>query len=73
MTTTDTQNTPPPATAMQPVYIMQGNNKQSVDDEIDLRELWNALWDGKTQIAAITLVFAIASIATAFMLPNIYR
>ena len=73
MTTTDTQNTPPPATAMQPVYIMQGNNKQSVDDEIDLRELWNALWEGKTQIAAITSVFAIASIVIALMLPNIYR
>ena len=58
---------------MQPVYLVQGNNKQSVDDEIDLRELWNALWQGKIQIAAITSVFAIASVIIALMLPNIYR
>jgi uncharacterized protein involved in exopolysaccharide biosynthesis len=58
---------------MQPVYLVQGNNKQSVDDEIDLRELWDALWQGKIQIAAITSVFAIASVIIALMLPNIYR
>ncbi|MFB1002325.1 MAG: Wzz/FepE/Etk N-terminal domain-containing protein [Pseudomonadales bacterium] len=73
MTTTETQNTAPSATPMQPVYLVQGNNKQSVDDEIDLRELWNALWQGKIQIAAITSVFAIASVIIALMLPNIYR
>ena len=73
MTTTETQNTAPSATPMQPVYLVQANNKQSVDDEIDLRELWNALWQGKIQIAAITSVFAIASVIIALMLPNIYR
>jgi uncharacterized protein involved in exopolysaccharide biosynthesis len=71
--TTDPQNTSPSATPMQPVYLVQGNNKQSVDDEIDLRELWDALWQGKIQIAAITSVFAIASVIIALMLPNIYR
>ena len=55
---------------MQPVYLVQGNNKQSVDDEIDLRELWDALWQGKIQIAAITSVFAIASVIIALMLPR---
>jgi len=73
VTTTETQNTAPSATPMQPVYLVQANNKQSVDDEIDLRELWNALWQGKIQIAAITSVFAIASVIIALMLPNIYR
>ena len=72
MTTTDTKETP--ETAMQPVYLVQGNNKNGVvDDEIDLRELWEALWQGKVQIAAITSVFAIAAIIIALMLPNIYR
>jgi len=58
---------------MQPVYLVQGNNNARVDDEIDLRELWDALWQGKFQIAAITAVFAIASVIIALMLPNIYR
>ncbi len=42
-------------------------------DEIDLRELWNAIWNGKWLIIAITSVFAIASVLYALLVPNEYK
>ena len=41
---------------------MQENNPY-FDDEIDLRELFNALWTAKKLIIQITAIFAIGSIA----------
>ena len=55
---------------------MENNNspqRQVMDDEIDLLELWNVLWNGKWLIIAITTVFAIGSVAYALWLPDIYR
>lgn len=43
------------------------------DDEIDLRELFAAIWQGKWIIIAVTLVFAVASVFYALSLPNIYK
>lgn len=43
------------------------------DDEIDLRELFSAIWAGKWLIAAVTTVFAIAAVAIALYLPNVYK
>lgn len=43
------------------------------DDEIDLREIWNILWDGKWWIVGITVLFSAASIIFALSLPNKYR
>jgi len=43
------------------------------DDEIDLKELWNAIWSGKWLIVAITSVFAVASVLYALSLPNEYK
>ncbi|WP_413729666.1 MULTISPECIES: Wzz/FepE/Etk N-terminal domain-containing protein [unclassified Shewanella] len=43
------------------------------DDEIDLRELFSVIWQGKKLIAGITLVFAVVSVVIALMLPNIYK
>jgi len=43
------------------------------DDEIDLAELWRAIWFGKITIIAISFVFAIASIAFALSKPDIYK
>ena len=43
------------------------------DDEIDLAELWHAIWSGKLLIIAISGLFAIASILYAINQPNIYR
>lgn len=42
-------------------------------DEIDLRELFAALWCGKWWIAASTLVGAVIAVLVAISLPNIYR
>jgi uncharacterized protein involved in exopolysaccharide biosynthesis len=47
--------------------------RQVMDDEIDLVELWNILWQGKWVIIAITFVFAVGSVAYALWLPDIYR
>ncbi|GIU20293.1 Wzz/FepE/Etk N-terminal domain-containing protein [Shewanella sp. MBTL60-007] len=43
------------------------------DDEIDLRELFSVIWQGKWLIIAITVVFAISSVIFALMQPNIYK
>uniref|UniRef100_UPI001237C850 Wzz/FepE/Etk N-terminal domain-containing protein n=1 Tax=Candidatus Enterovibrio escicola TaxID=1927127 RepID=UPI001237C850 len=49
------------------------NQERQQDDEIDLAELWRAIWAGKWVIIAITSVFAIASVLYALSLPNIYK
>jgi uncharacterized protein involved in exopolysaccharide biosynthesis len=72
---TDNQNNPPHRDNVQYVAItpdmVQAQNNP--DDEIDLGELWNAIWSGKWIIIAITAVFAIASVFYALSLPNIYK
>ena len=73
MATTDNPKNDSTQAPMQPIYFVQGKQNNSEDDEIDLRELWQALWQGKLQIAAITAVFAFISIIIVLMLPNIYR
>jgi len=44
-----------------------------VDDEINLRELVDSLWQGKWIIIVITAFFAVASVFYALSLPNEYR
>ena len=43
------------------------------DDEIDLRELFAVIWQGKWLIIAITALFAVASVVYAISQPNIYK
>jgi uncharacterized protein involved in exopolysaccharide biosynthesis len=43
------------------------------NDEIDLRELFSVLWLGKKLIIAITILFAVGSVAIALLMPNIYK
>ncbi|MFV1467686.1 Wzz/FepE/Etk N-terminal domain-containing protein [Idiomarina sp. HB] len=45
----------------------------SQEDEIDLRELFGIIWEGKWWIIAITFVFAVASVFYSLSLPNIYK
>ncbi len=45
----------------------------SSDDEIDLAELWRAIWSGKWLIVAITSVFSVAAVLYALNLPNEYK
>jgi LPS O-antigen subunit length determinant protein (WzzB/FepE family) len=47
-------------------------NLDNFDDEIDLKELFLALWDKKFFITLTTTVFAIISIIFSLQLPNIY-
>ena len=43
------------------------------DDEIDLAELWFAIWAGKFVIIAVSALFAASSIFYALNQPNIYK
>lgn len=47
--------------------------QQVADDEIDLRELFSAIWQGKWFIIAIIFVFAVCSVFYVLSLPNIYK
>ncbi|ATD02047.1 LPS biosynthesis protein [Pseudoalteromonas tetraodonis GFC] len=48
-------------------------NYNAADDEIDLRELFTAIWQGKWIIIAVTTLFAVASVFYAINQPNIYK
>lgn len=54
-------------------YQSDARFPQVQEDEIDLRELFAVIWQGKWRIIAITMVFAIASVGLALYLPNIYK
>ncbi|MBU1390964.1 MAG: LPS O-antigen length regulator [Gammaproteobacteria bacterium] len=54
-------------------YQSDARFPQAQDDEIDLRELFAVIWQGKWLIIAITAVFTIASVGLALYLPNIYK
>ncbi|KDC49453.1 Wzz/FepE/Etk N-terminal domain-containing protein [Pseudoalteromonas fuliginea] len=51
----------------------QANVLAVADDEIDLRELFTAIWQGKWIIIAVTTLFAVASVFYAINQPNIYK
>ena len=53
--------------------MYQQNALQNNDDEIDLAELWRAIWAGKFIIIAISFVFAVSSIFFALSKPDIYK
>lgn len=58
----------------QPNYLLYPPQTSAIaDDEIDLRELFAAIWKGKWIIIATTFVFAVASVLYALSLPNIYK
>ena len=48
-------------------------NTQNQDDEIDLAELWRAIWAGKFTIIIISMIFAVASVFFALSKPDIYK
>jgi len=47
--------------------------QNNLNDEIDLAEVWHAIWSGKITIIAISFIFAVASIAFALSKPDIYK
>jgi uncharacterized protein involved in exopolysaccharide biosynthesis len=52
---------------------MDNQPHHSVDDEIDLFELFATIWDGKWSIIGITSIVAAISIVVSLQLPNIFR
>jgi uncharacterized protein involved in exopolysaccharide biosynthesis len=57
----------------QAMNVNASYQKTENDDEIDLAELWLAVWSGKVLIIAITFLFAVSSIIYAINQPNIYK
>lgn len=53
-----------------PGYFPQ---QQAADDEIDLRELFKAIWQGKWIIILTTFVFAVGGVLYALSQPNTYK
>ena len=54
-------------------FTQYPNQQLKADDEIDLRELFAVIWQGKWLIIAITAIFAIGSVIYAINQPNIYK
>ena len=52
--------------------LSEYRNDPLPDDEIDLKELFLVLWNGKWLISVVTGVAAVLSVAFALSLPNIY-
>jgi len=50
-----------------------GNSQDNFDDIIDLREIFNHLWQQKWIIASITSVITIVGLLYSLFLPNIYQ
>ncbi|MCM2679502.1 Wzz/FepE/Etk N-terminal domain-containing protein [Echinimonas agarilytica] len=61
---------PLPQQTLQGQYAWQDSR---AEDEIDLRELWSAIWQGKWLIIAVTFVFAAAGVLYALAQPNEYK
>ncbi|EJG2226709.1 Wzz/FepE/Etk N-terminal domain-containing protein [Vibrio parahaemolyticus] len=56
-----------------PNYLSYPPLPQSKEDEIDLLELFKALWKGKWIIIVTAFIFATSSVLYALSLPNIYK
>jgi len=61
------------AAIQQQMLFAQMQQNQSQDDEINLGELWQAVWAGKLTIILFSVVFAVASIYFALSQPDIYK
>lgn len=53
--------------------VQFSSTQRPADDEIDLRELFSVIWQGKWLILAITAIFAISAVIFAIKQPNIYK
>ena len=51
----------------------QTSERTVADEEIDLRELFTAIWQGRWIVIAVTTLFAVASVFYAINEPNIYK
>ncbi len=72
------EKTPPTAPAQPPVppgypYGYPYPYPPVEEDEIDLREIWQALVDNKKLIAVVTAVTTLIALVTAFLITPVYR
>ncbi|WP_310649689.1 MULTISPECIES: Wzz/FepE/Etk N-terminal domain-containing protein [unclassified Colwellia] len=63
----------PEALLLSQQMAQQLTEKNNSDDEIDLAELWRAIWSGKYIIIVISIIFAASSVAFALSKPDIYK
>ncbi|WP_077578121.1 MULTISPECIES: Wzz/FepE/Etk N-terminal domain-containing protein [unclassified Salinivibrio] len=56
----------------QPQYVAPPYFQQPHDDEIDLRELFAALWQGKWWVIGLSMLCMLVAAAYAFTQPNVY-
>ena len=49
------------------------NTQSANDDEIDLRELWTVIWQGKWIIAGATVLAAVIGLYISLSMPNLYK
>lgn len=56
-----------------PNYLPFPSTPQSAGDEIDLRELFKALWHCKWIVVITTTIFAVGSVIYALTLPDVYK
>jgi uncharacterized protein involved in exopolysaccharide biosynthesis len=64
----------PDSHAERVVYVMADPGMSSqADDEISFGDLWRIVWHGKWIVAAVTLIFAVGSVAYALMATEWYR
>ena len=50
----------------------EASDQAYLNDEIDLKELFTVLWDGKLVVLILTSLAALVSVMVAMSLPNIY-
>ena len=53
--------------------IMNMNESGTEDGTIDLRQIWDAIWQGKVIIISVTTFFIVAFVAVALYLNNTYQ
>lgn len=73
MPTKDSTSDLPPQDQLPPQYYQLYSVRPPAQDEIDLRELWQVVWQGKWIIVSVTLLFAFGAVFLSLSLPNIYQ
>lgn len=71
MSSTSIEDTSHQHNVILPAELLSG--QQNTDDEIDLAELWHAIWSGKLLIIVTSSLFMALAVVYAINQPNIYK
>ena len=55
------------------VGLIEGKSSHQYNEEVQLSELWVAIWTGKWIIVSISMTFAICSVFYALSIKNVYQ